>query len=218
MGKVEKVSPLVLTLILVFSLSAISEAAKAASPTRGPRTEDLIINFYGNISSAYAALKAAEIDIVGYEIVEELYEDAIADSNIVLAPVADSMMYQFDINNNCTIATYPGIRSPTNYQGFRQALAWLTDKEYIIEEACEGFAERIDQPIAAPYKGWRNESMWYPNYPYEYNPVAAAATLDAEGFLQGTTPNPYYDAAFPGSAEYIRVYPAGHSKAGQDLD
>ncbi|MCK4477989.1 hypothetical protein KAU88_05635 [Candidatus Bathyarchaeota archaeon] len=218
MGKVEKVSPLVLTLILVFSLSAISEAAKAASPTRGPRTEDLIINFYGNISSAYAALKTAEIDIVGYEITKELYEDAIADSNIVLAPVADSLMYQFDINNNCTIATYPGIRSPTNYQGFRQALAWLTDKEYIIEEACEGFAERIDQPIAAPYKGWRNESMWYPNYPYEYNPVAAVATLDAEGFVQGETPNPYYDAVFPGSAEYIRTYPAGHSKAGQDLD
>ena len=208
-----------LTLILMFStLANAPTAVEAASPEKGPRTEDLVIYYYGNVTSAYVALKAGEIDIIGYELTPDLFEDAINDVNIVLAPVADSGMYQFDINNNCTIATYPGIRSPTNYQGFRQALAWLTDKEYVIEEACEGFAERIDQPIAAPYKGWRNESMWYPNYPYEYNPVAAAATLDAEGFVQGETPNPYYDAAFPGSAEYIRIYPAGHSKAGQDLD
>jgi len=149
---------------------------------------------------------------------KDLYIDAINDPNIVLAPVADQGFYQFDLNNNYTIAMYPGVRSPTNYTGFRQALAWLTDKEFIVDEICGGFAERIDQMIAAPYRAWGNATMMYPYYPYEYDPIAAAWALDAEGFLQGTTPNPYYDAAFPGSAEYIRTYPAGHSKAGQDLD
>jgi len=217
--RMEKLALLTLTFILMFStLPNASITVKATSPIKGPRTEDLIIYFYGNISSAYSALKTAKIDIVGFEIPKRLYEDAIADSNIVLAPVSDSGMYEFDINNNCTIATYPGIRSPTHYQGFRQALAWLTDKDYIVDEICGGFAERIDQPIAAPYKSWRNASYWYPNYPYEYDPQAAADALDAAGFVQGSTPNPYYDPAFPGSAEYIRTYPAGHSKAGQDLD
>jgi len=185
---------------------------------KGPRTDDLIIRYYGDVESAYAALKAGEIDIVGYEITSALYEDAITDPTIVLAPVASLNMFQFDINNNYTIPTYPGIRSPTNYQGFRQALAWLTPKDYIVNDICGGFADRIDQPIAGMHKGWGNESMWYPNYPYEYDPATAAAALDATGFTQGTTINPYYDPGFLGSAEYIRVYPTDHSKAGQDLD
>ncbi|MCK4476977.1 hypothetical protein KAU88_00395 [Candidatus Bathyarchaeota archaeon] len=194
-------------------------AVAAESATRGPRTEDLIINFYPNITMAYLALKTGEIDIIGYELTTDLFEDAINDINIVLAPVASSGMYEFDINNNCTIRTYPGIRSPTNYQGFRQALAFLVDKDYIVEEICGGFAERIDQPIGASNKGWRNESCWYPNYPYEYDPQAAAYTLDAASFVQGATDNPYYDPAFPGSAQKIRTYPADHpQKAEQDLD
>ena len=94
----------------------------------------------------------------------------------------------------------------------------MTDKEWVIDEACGGFAERNDQMIASPFRGWGNQTMMYPYYPYEYDPIAAANALDTEGFVQGTTPNPYYDAAFPGSAEYIRVYPVGHSKAGLDLD
>jgi hypothetical protein len=42
--------------------------------------------------------------------------------------------------------------------------------------------------------------------------------MDADGWVQGGTANPYYDAGFPGSAQFIRTYKAGHSKAGQDLD
>jgi len=209
LGKVEKVSPLVLTLILVFSLSAISEAAKAASPTRGPRTEDLIIYYYGNVEASYAALKAGDIDMVGYEITSDLYSSAISNLNVVLGGVADSGMYEFDLNNNWTIATYPGSRSPMTVEGFRTALAFLTDKDFIVNSICGGFAERIDQPIAAPYKGWGNSSWWTPNYPYEYDPALAAAELDAAGFVQGSTPNPDYDVAFPGSAQFIREYPWG---------
>ena len=185
---------------------------------RGSRTEDLIIKFYPNIDEAYQALKNGDIDMLGYEITSSIYNNAVNDTNIVLAPVVDRGMYGFDINNNCTIPTYPGVRSPTNYKGFRQAIAYLVDKDYIVDDFCGGFAERIDQPISAGQKGWCNKSMWYPNYPYEYDPQAASDTLDSEGFLQGTTNNTYYDSTFPGSAQKIRVYPTGHSKAGDDLD
>ena len=218
--RISKLSVSVLTLILIFStLVNAHYHAEAESSARESRTEDLAIHFYENVESAYEALKMSNIDVVGYEITKDQYKDAILDSNIVLAPISDFGMYQFDINNNCTIPSYPGIRSPTNYQGFRQAIAWLTDKDYIVKEICGGFAERIDQPIAAPLKGWRNTSMWYPNYPYEYDPSAAATILDAAGFIQGTTPNPYYDPTFPGSAGHIRTYPTDHpQKPGQDLD
>jgi hypothetical protein len=190
----------------------------SAAAAKGPRSDNLVIQYYETVESAYAALKARDIDVVGYEITADLFTDATADANIAVAPVADLGFYEVDVNNNHTVATYPGVESPTHYQGFRQALAWLTDKDFIAEEICGGFVERIDQMVAAPYKGWANASMWYPNYPYEYNPADAATALDAEGWAQGTTPNPHHDGAFPGSATHIRTYPTGHSKAGQDID
>ena len=215
----ERVTRLVFSTVALVMIFMISFSAfPVIGAPKGPREEDLVIQFYPNVEEAYYALKVGDIDIIGYELTADLYEDAVNDANIVLAPVAYSGMYEFDINNNCTIHTYPGVRSPTNYQSFRQALAFLVDKDYIVEMICGGFAERIDQPIAAPHKGWRNESMWRPNYPYEYDPQAAADILDSAGFLQGSTSNPYYDASFSGSAEKIRMYPPGHSKAGENLD
>jgi len=204
--------------VLAFSAMNVPRAADSEPSTR-ESDDDLVIKFYSDIDAAYGALKTGEIDMVCSELPKELYEDAIEDQNIVLAPVSDYDFYEFDINNNYSIDDYPGIRSPTSYQGFRQALAWLTDKDYIIDTFCgDWLAERIDQMIAAPLKGWANESMWYPNYPYEYDPAKAAEALEAAGFVQGTTLNPYFDPTFPGSAQYIRTYPAGHETAGQDLD
>jgi len=213
--KLKRISAVILFATALLMLTAIPLPARAA---KGTRTDDLILYYYANVESAYAALKAGSIDMVGYEITADLFTDATNDANIVVGAVADSGYYEFDLNNNLTMKTYPGVESPTHYQGFRQAIAWLTDKDFIVNEICGGFAERIDQMIAAPYKGWANMSYWYPNYPYEYDPAQAAAALDAAGFVEGSTPNPDYDPAFPGSAEYIRTYPVGHSKAGQDLD
>jgi hypothetical protein len=214
--RVEKFVVAWFVVILIFSISYSHEFVFAQ--TQGPREEDVIVKFYENLDEAYGALKTGQIDILRYELTMDLLQDALSDPNIVVAPVFDSGMYEFDINNNCSIPTYPGIRSPTNYQGFRQALAFLVDKNYIIDTACAGFAERIDQPIGAPLRGFRNVSYWYPNYPYEFNSATAASVLDVSGFEEGSTPNPYYDPAFPGSAEYIRVYPVGHETAGQNLD
>jgi hypothetical protein len=211
------ISALALALVLCISFSQYSACAQ----TKGPRVEDLIIRFYADIEQAYNALKNGSIDIVGYEITQDLYEDAVDDLNIVLAPVGDMGMYEFDINNNYTCSEYPGIESPTYRLEFRQAIAYLTPKDRVVSEFCAGFADRIDQPIAYVHRGWRNQSYWYEDvtYPYEYNSSAAAAVLDAGGFLQGDTINPDYDPMYPGSSEYIRTYPSDHpQKPGQDLD
>jgi hypothetical protein len=189
-----------------------------AMATQGPRTEDLVLFYYSDVEAAYAALKADEIDAVGYEITAELYQDAILDPNIVLSGVADTGFYEIDINNNHTIHTYPGVESMMWYAPVRRAVAWCTDKDYVVEVICGGFAERIDAMIAAPAKAWASPDHWYPNYPYEYDPAAASAHLDAEGWVQGGTPNPNYDAGFPGSTPNLRTYPVGHSEAGQNVD
>jgi len=146
------------------------------------------------------------------------YTDAINDPNILLAPVAETNLVQLDVNNNYTIHQYPGVVNMMWYAPVRRALAWCTYKDYIVDVFCGGFAERIDAPIAAPAKAWANESYWYPNYPYEYDPAAASNHLNANGWDQGSTPNPNYDPGFPGSAEYLRVYGNGHPNQGTNVD
>jgi hypothetical protein len=99
-------------------------------------------------------------------------------------------------------------------------MGYLMDKEWLITTIVGGaFGGRIDTPISRPYfdnTGWveYERSRWGPlgedlgNYPYEYNPSAAAALLDEMGFVQGTTPNPNYDPSLPWSAPFLRIMPA----------
>lgn len=62
----------------------ITTTAKTELLQKGPRT-DAIVLFYENTTQQYAALKAGEIDLMDSPLTEEQYEDATADSNILLA-------------------------------------------------------------------------------------------------------------------------------------
>ena len=220
LGKILKASVLGIILILLSSavMARPMEEKVAETSRKGPRTEELVVKYYNNVTEAYAALKADEIDILDHYLTRELYEDAVSDPNILLAGYASTGFYRFDINNNYTIHTYPGVESPMWFREVRRAVAWCTDKDYIVDVFCEGFAERVDAPLSAPAKGWANESYIYPNYPYEYDPARASAELDTAGWVQGSTPNPKYDPGFPGSTECLRTYPPGHSKSGLNVD
>ena len=202
------------TLLMITQFATRQYKAMAA---KGVRTPDLVMFYYSDVEAAYEALKNDEIDIVGYEITAELHGDAITDPNIMLSGVAEANFYELDLNNNHTIHTYPGVENPFWFAPVRRAVAWCTDKDYIVDVICGDFAERIDAMIAAPSKAWANESYWTPNYPYEYDPAAASAHLDANGWVEGSTPNPNYDPGFPGSTQFLRVYPPEHSQAGTDV-
>jgi hypothetical protein len=202
-----------LTLLIMAWIPQVSVSA-----SKGPREDDLQLLFYSDVQATYAALEAGEVDIVGFDIMRPVYLEAVDNPSVALAPADDMGMYEFDLNNNYSVRTYPGIRSPTSYTEFRQALAFLVDKDRIVEEFCDGFAVRLDQPIAPPAHNWMNKSYTGANYPYPYDPAAASALLDTNGWTEGATPNPYYDAAFPGSTPNLRTYPPGHETAGVDMD
>jgi hypothetical protein len=208
-------------LILIIMLITLYPSASAA---KGPRNSDLLIKYYPGIEEAYQALKLSEIDILGYELTTSLYADAIDDPNICLGKVADSGMYEFDLNSNHTIRSYRGIESfiyGKKRTEVRKAITYLVDKDLIVSMCAGGFAERIDQGLTAPDKGWGNQTHpgWgTSDFTYDYNPDVAAAILDAAGFVQGSTPNPAYDPALSWSAEFLRVYPEDHpTHAGQDV-
>jgi hypothetical protein len=176
---------------------------------------------YGSLESAYASLKAGEIDLMCMPLSAEAYQDAVTDPGIQLASTTELTIFEFDFNNNYTIAKYGGIRSPMSYVDFRRALAHLIDKDQIVNEILGGLGERIDVPIPGALKGWWNTNVTCPpcNYPYPPDPYQAAALLNDSGFVEGLTPNPYYDPTVPWSAEYVRTYPLDHpQKPGEDLD
>jgi hypothetical protein len=154
----------------------------AESLEKGPRTEHLLIYFYGDSAAAYAGFKTGESDLMAYPLTKTQYDDAVADPNIILAPYTGLDMFEFDLNHNYTVPSYPAVKNPMKILSFRQALAHLTDKDYIVDVICGGFAERLDTPIPASLTGWWNTSVTGGNYPYPYNLAVANFLLDEDGF------------------------------------
>ncbi|MEM2352464.1 MAG: ABC transporter substrate-binding protein, partial [Thermoproteota archaeon] len=152
-------------------------------PAKAEARSDVEVHFYADDTAAWNALVAGEIDFLQWSLTEDQKEAAEENSDIQLARVDEMGKFEFDINNNYTIKSYPGVRSITNELKVRQAIAYLIDKQYIIREILHYYGIRIDQPIAAPQTSdWCNESVIYPNYPYEYNPEKAAQLLMEAGF------------------------------------
>jgi len=130
----------------------------------------------------------------------------VTDSALLLAGYPEFGIYQFDLNNNYTIPNYPAVRSPTNEITFRQAIAHMVDKNWIVSDVLKGFGERIDVPIGAAIMGYANESVIGGNYPYPYNLTRTAELLDIH----------FADTDLDG----IRNYPVGWPgrKSGPNLD
>ena len=88
-----------------------------------------------------------------------------------MAPYAEAGEYELAFNSNFTNAARPTAgRSPMNYTDFRQAMACLVDKPYVIAgPKLQGFATRDDTEIPMPLmQGYVNPAVAYPNYPWEY--------------------------------------------------
>lgn len=190
-----------------------SLSISGTSELSGPRVEELLIKFPAN----YTLLEINETDIADWPLPQELvdkWSKSPYNETIALAQYNKTFMNLIDINNNQTIPTYPNWSSPTSYPEFRRAIAHLVNRTRIISEVLNGYGTPLTTPIFPWLEKWFNSNATL----YLYDPVEAARILDEAGFIQGSTENPYYDPSKPGSAQFIRVYPPGHEKAGQDLD
>jgi ABC-type transport system substrate-binding protein len=217
----------ILAIASIMTLMTLAVISGSAFAVKGPVMDNLQFKFYGGQSALWTGLVNNEIDMMAWPLTYTQYQDAKANPDIIVAPYYDLGDYELAINNNYSLPDLP-YRSPTNYTEFRQAIACLVDKDGLISgPTLNGFATRIDTQIPRPILNeWvnYNVSKYGPkgellnNYPWDYNPAKAAQILDAAGFVQGHTSNPYYDPSLPWSSPTIRVYPQGHEKAGQDLD
>jgi len=202
MKKLSIVAAFILTTSL---LSAMQPPVSAPLPRH---CKGVDMYFYSSQDAAYTALQAGDIDLMDWPISYDQFLSAVANPTIQLAPCAENRIFEFDFNNNHTIASYPGIPSPMYYVEFREAVAFLINKTHIVSDMISDFGQRVDTWIPRPsQEGWVNLDFSYPYYPWEYDESQTVLLFDGGGFIQGTTPNPYYDPTNPYSAEYIRVYP-----------
>ena len=153
----------------------------AAEPTNGPRADYLNIKIYASDVAEFAAFEAGDIEIVDWPLDPqhvEMYSAAPYNQSIILAKYNELGMYEFDINNNETIPSYPDVLSPTSNPYFRAALQCLVDKDYIVSSILKGYAARLDGPIM-PWMG----SFYDPSvHKYSYDVAQAKAYLAKAGF------------------------------------
>lgn len=183
-GKIEQ---LLATLLFCVLLTTLFQTSPVQAQTqKGPRSPGLDIYSYTCPELCYVALKLGSIDIMAWPLSTSMYKEISGNPglNLLLAPYTNSYeMLGYSFNTNQTINTYGHtVNSLLNNETFRKALAFLVNKNYIIDHIFECFAERIDVPFPKAQEDWWNTSVSYPNYPYEYNPSQAQAILDGAGF------------------------------------
>jgi ABC-type transport system substrate-binding protein len=186
---------LVLLCIIVFSCASLT-TGQPPQPVKGPRVDELLFKLYPDASSELQAFNACEIDIVD----TDMDPSAAWNETIVHKPYETADMYDFELNNNRTIPTYPNWTSPIWDANFRHALAHLADKRRYVTDVLNGWGVVLDTPIMPWLQEWFNPTA----DKHPFNRTMAAQILDAAGYTVGLID--------------FRVYPLWHEKAGQTLD
>jgi len=196
------------------SLLILQIIAASAPLTVSAARSDIQFLSFESSDVAFAALANGDIDILCMDLTLQQKEAVEANPDLQISRYARNDYFEFALNNNETIPSYPGIQSPINVLEVRQALSYLIDKDYMISEIVGSQAARIDQPIPYPQtEGWCDPTVitydWNhngviepreDNYPYPYDPDAAARLLAQLGF-NDTDLNGYlnYPPNWPGA-------------------
>jgi ABC-type transport system substrate-binding protein len=203
-----RVTILIVTLIALLAMSPAPHALVRASTTYGPRIDELLIKIYGSALAEFAAFEACEIDLVDTPLGSaEVGRWSTAPYNeiIVLDQFTGDGMFQFDINNNYSMLSYPESvygRSPTSYPEFRHAIAHMVDKPTIISTIVGGYGIQLEAPVK-PWLRWYDPTMPTHNY----DPAEACSILQVAGWRNSADPNVAEDVHFP----------PGHKRAGELL-
>lgn len=209
-----KLTVLTAAFVVLLAISAIPFPVRATPRTNGPRIDELLIKIYATDVAEFTAFEACDIDLVDWPLgTTEISKWTTAPYNetIVLDPYREIGLYEFDINNNKSMVSYPestyGI-SPTWYPEVRHAIAHLVDKPYILTTILGGYGAICESPIM-PWLRWYDPTM--PTHPYD--PAEACRILNAAGWRGSADPN-----LPPTDPNAKMKYPPGHLKAGQYVE
>jgi len=173
----------------------------ASFPVKASAKSDVDVRFYGNHEAAYAALKAGDVDFIQWSVTYEQKLDIEDDPDLCVTGYSENGMMEFDLNNNYTIATYPGVKNPVTVKEFRRALSCAVEKEYIVNFILKGAAGVLNVPIPLNSLSWWPASAIGDAYPWKYNMTKAAEQLALAGFVDTNDPADgivNYPADWPG--------------------
>ena len=191
------------------------------------KTAELLIHVYLNPDAENFDLEAGQLDINDWPLEKYWIDRWTGNPDIQMMGYSALDDFDLDMNNQRwptgvtelrgydpatgTYKHYYGTNQPWDDKAmkFRKAIAYLVDKDYIITNILMGMGVKKDVPMPAslsryiPYADLIEHGLIY-----GYDPYKAAAILTEEGFVQGTTPNPYYPAEPEGwEAEKLRLDP-----------
>jgi ABC-type transport system substrate-binding protein len=173
----------------------------------GPRAQRLLIHLYDDDTAEFAALKAGDIDMSDWPLSKTEYEDMSTNYADVIkitnyGPEFGLFLLDLNSNNNTDLGNppdpaypqdptvwYPGAGNPMADVNLRRAIAYLIDRPGLIADptigAGFGFPMYTMMPPGMPkylLDVYGNTSM---AWAWNYDPTAAAALLDANGFAVG---------------------------------
>jgi ABC-type transport system substrate-binding protein len=224
-------------LVLVLMLTLFGPLA---SPTEDGVADYMLEHIYLNPDDENEALEAGDLDINDWPLSKEWIDRWATNPDITMMSYAEIGMNILDMNNQ----RWPtGVTMPREYDPcsgtykhyyddggtpgvvdtwddvaaeFRKAICHLTDKDAMIRDVVEGYGYKMETAIPFPALGGFTDygDLAAKGLIYEYDSCTAADILDAAGFWEGASLNPYYDLEFPCSAVFNRTDP----RYGGDLE
>jgi len=136
------------------------------TPVGPPKLKRVIFRMIPELSTAVAALKTGEVNII-QRVPEDMIEDLNQDESIQVKEAKGTRVYAIEINNKMPPFDNPKVRKAFNH---------AIDMDKIIKELYKGYAVRLPGPML-PYAFAAHPDL----KPYEYNPEKAKQLLQEAG-------------------------------------
>ncbi len=111
----------------------------------GPHIDGIVFKIYGTSDAAVLALKTGDIDTFWGGIQAGYIPDLQKEKNIKLYTNEKSGLYFLGFNLR---------KKPFDDRAFRQAVATLVDKDFILERVLQGYAEKMKSVVPSGNKFW----------------------------------------------------------------
>ncbi len=113
----------------------------------GPYFDDILFKIYGTTDTAILAIKKGDIDYIWWPIQPGFVSELMKDKNITLTNSAENGLKYFAFNLR---------RMPFKDINFRQAVAYLIDKEFIQKRVLQNYGIPNDSVLPPGNKFWFN--------------------------------------------------------------
>jgi peptide/nickel transport system substrate-binding protein len=116
----------------------------------GPHIDGIIFKFFGTSDAAVLALLKGSIDLFWWGLQQGYIQDLDIDKNIRVVTSEKSALYYLGFNLR---------KKPFSDKHFRKAVAYMTDKEFIIKRILQGYALQADSIVPSSNKFWYNPNV-----------------------------------------------------------